>query len=121
MVGTASACVDISDGLLADLGHICDASGVGATVFQADIPLSSSASLVLEQQQEYWEFVFGGGDDYELLFSAASEKKEIVQRLGKQAGLSVTRIGSFVSDERISVLDSEGKQLTIENTGWKHF
>jgi thiamine-monophosphate kinase len=121
MVGTASACVDISDGLLADLGHICDASGVGATVFQADIPLSSGASLVLEQQQEYWEFVFGGGDDYELLFSAASEKKEIVQRLGKQAGLSVTRIGSFVSDERISVLDSEGKQLTIENTGWKHF
>jgi thiamine-monophosphate kinase len=121
MVGTASACVDVSDGLFADLDHICDASGVGATVFQGDIPLSSSAALVLDRNSEYWQSVFGGGDDYELLFSAASEKKELVQRLGAQAGISVNRIGSIVSKMGISILDSEGKQLTIENTGWKHF
>jgi len=121
MVGTASACVDVSDGLLADLGHICDASGVGAMVFQSDIPVSSTASLILEEQQEYWELVLGGGDDYELLFTAASENREIMQRLGQQARVSITRIGAVVSERRISFLNGEGEQLTIENTGWKHF
>ena len=121
MIGIVSACVDVSDGLFADLGHICDASGVGARVFQADIPLSSGVSSILEEKQEYWPSVFGGGDDYELLFSAVSGKKEIVQRLGEKAGVSVTRIGSFVSEGGISILDSDGKRLIIENTGWKHF
>jgi len=121
LAGTASACVDVSDGLLADLGHICDASGVGATVFQADIPVSPTAALILEEHQEYWETIIGGGDDYELLFTAASENREIVQRLSQQARISVTRIGTVVSGERISLLNSEGKQLAIEISGWKHF
>lgn len=121
MVGTASACVDVSDGLLADLDHICDASGVGATIFQCDIPLSSSAASILGDNPEYWRSVFGGGDDYELLFSAGSINKELVQRLGDQAGTSVTPIGSIIPEKGISILDSKGKKLTIKNTGWNHF
>jgi thiamine-monophosphate kinase len=121
MVGTASACVDVSDGLFADLDHICDASGVGATVFQSEIPLSSSAASILGDNPEYWRSVFGGGDDYELLFSARSKNKELVQRLGDQAGTSITPIGSIISENGISILDTKGKKLTIENTGWEHF
>lgn len=121
IIGIASACIDISDGLYADLGHICEASGVGATVFQSHIPLSDSAANILDKYQEYWQAVFGGGDDYELLFSAAPNKREVVQGVSEMIGVPIARIGKIISNKDISILDSQDKRLNVENTGWKHF
>ncbi len=121
LVGLASACIDISDGLHADLGHICGASGVGASVLQAEIPVSSVAADILRDRNHFWQAIIGGGDDYELLFTVAPENSEKVQRIGREAGVSITRIGSIVPESGVSILDFNGKPLAIENVGWQHF
>ncbi len=121
LIGTASACVDISDGLCADLEHICDASTVGASLTQADIPISSTARKLLNKDSWNWQRVFGGGDDYELLFTAPLINREKVLEIEKKTGVRITRIGTVVSEPTISIMDAEGSPVKIEMFGWKHF
>ena len=81
---SANSCIDISDGLLADLGHICEESGVGAEIFVGQIPLSAPNSLILQQ--------LAGGDDYELLFTSGLENIKGCYKIGKitkTAGISL--------------------------------
>ena len=121
LIGTATACVDISDGLHADLKHICDASNVGADIIQTDIPISPDARALLKNDSRNWQYVFGGGDDYELLFTASPINREKVFEFGKTTGVSISRIGSVVSEQTISVVDAEGRSVPVEMSGWQHF
>jgi thiamine-monophosphate kinase len=118
--GRVSACIDISDGLLADLGHICSASGVGAEL-DADALPSSSALLAVFDADARRAFQLGGGDDYELCFTA--KEGEASSLLGDLArsGCGATRIGRIVAKSGVRVSDAAGNCVPIVKAGWEHF
>lgn len=118
--GRASACIDVSDGLLADLGHICAASHVGAEIDAALLP-RSSALLDLFDETTSRDFALSGGDDYELCFSAPAQQVAAVQADLARLGCGATRIGRIVEGEGITVRDSDGHQLEPVRQGWDHF
>ena len=97
LIGYASSCLDISDGLLADIGHICTQSDVGAVVHRDRIPLSKATYAILEQGNEFWNSIVGGGDDYELAFTVPAAKAKLVENLARDAGEKVTFIGEITS------------------------
>ena len=116
----ASACIDISDGLLADLGHLCAASGVGAEIDAASLP-RSPALLALHDDAGALPFALGGGDDYELCFSVPTERVAEVQAELARLGCGATRIGRIVAGAGVRVRGADGAWLTIAQQGWEHF
>lgn len=118
--GQANACIDISDGLLADLGHICSASGVGAELEAARLP-RSSALLELHSEEESLEFALSGGDNYELCFTVPAQRLDQVQSDLSRLGCGVTRIGRIVECGGVRVRAEDGSWMTTKSTGWDHF
>lgn len=116
----ARAAMDVSDGLVADLGHICAASGLGAEVMAANLPLSSAAASVLEIQPECGSAILGGGDDYELLFSLAPERATEIAALAEELELSLTCIGKMTEGGGVTVLAPDGSVVEVTQTGWNH-
>ena len=118
--GLASACVDISDGLLGDLGHICTASGVGAELDASLLPRSHELRELLGESKSL-EFALSGGDNYELCFTVAPENLEqVLADLGR-VGCGVTWIGRIVAGDGVRVRDAHGAWLTPEMHSWEHF
>ena len=111
------ACIDVSDGLIQDLGHICRQSECGALIEAAAVPQSEAA----RRAGDHWLSTrLTGGDDYELLFAAPAEV-EIMLRAAA-APVSITRIGYFVEGPPdVVVLDNAGNPLPITRGGWSHF
>lgn len=118
--GQASACVDISDGLLADLAHICTASEVGAEIEAAWLP-RSSALLHLHDETTALHFALSGGDDYELCFTVPATRLAEVQADLGRLGCGVTKIGRIVEGHGVRVRGSDGAWLTTDRSGWEHF
>jgi len=118
--GLASACIDVSDGLLGDLGHICEASGVGAELDAALLPRSRELRE-LHGESESLEFALSGGDNYELCFTVAPENLEqVLADLGR-VGCGVTWIGRIVAGDGVRVRDAHGGWLTPDMRSWEHF
>lgn len=115
--GLASAAIDVSDGLLADLEHVLAASGVGAEVRAGDLPLSKAAGG-LEGAEEA---ALSGGDDYELLFTVPIARRREVEALGATRDLRLTRIGRITADLALRVLDPGGREIASPKRGWQHF
>ena len=122
LVGIASSAIDVSDGLLGDLGHILQRSGVGASVQAACAPqlLAAAQGLVLDEAIVR-ELVFAGGDDYELAFTAPAAQRAAVEAAATQAGTRVTRIGVIDAEPGLRVLDAQGRALAQDFTGFDHF
>lgn len=118
--GQASACVDISDGLVADLAHICTASGVAAELDAALLP-RSSALLGLYDETTALRFALSGGDDYELCFTVPASRLSQVQSDLSRLGCGATRIGRIVEGAGVRVRGLDGAWLTTERAGWEHF
>jgi thiamine-monophosphate kinase len=118
--GLAHACIDISDGLLADLGHICEASGVGAEIDVSLLP-RSSALLDLFDDAAARDFALSGGDDYELCFTVPSQHVATVQADLARLGCGATRIGRMVEGAGVRVRDAHGQWLEPNHRGWDHF
>jgi thiamine-monophosphate kinase len=118
--GSVSSCIDVSDGLLADLGHICVASGVGAEIDVDTLP-SSSAFLELFDGDTRRRLQLAGGDAYELCFTAA--ETNVANLLGDLArsGCAATRIGRIVAEPGVRVYDSAGRAVMLPRAGWEHF
>lgn len=121
--GIATAAIDVSDGLLGDLGHVLKRSGVGAEVEAACAPgllaaLRQGLSLPPERVEE---LVFAGGDDYELAFTAPPAQREAVQAAASRAGVPVTRIGRITDAPGLRLLDSQGRPLTRRFASFDHF
>jgi len=125
--GVASAALDISDGLLGDLGHLLKASGVGATLdtsIAIDLlaahthPACAKDLIPFETRLEY---VLAGGDDYELAFTAPVPARAAVQAAARQAATPVTRIGCIDAEPGLQLLDGQGKTLTGRFASFDHF
>jgi thiamine-monophosphate kinase len=115
---TARAMIDISDGLLQDLAHVCAASGVGAVVWEEALPRSRSYRALAQNSR----LALSGGEDYELLFCAPSAARAEIMRIAKRAGVAITRIGVCVAGSvSIQVVDRNGKELMIGAGGHDHF
>lgn len=121
LVGKASAAMDISDGLVQDLGHLCRASGVGADVDVSRLPLSAATRAALARDQSLLASVLTGGDDYEVLFTAPANAETDILMAGKDCGVPVTAIGKVRVGQGTSIRDAQGREITPARGGWRHF
>jgi thiamine-monophosphate kinase len=110
--GVASAAIDVSDGLLADLGHILEASGTAA-----------SLRLSLPEDELRRHCLLAGGDDYELAFTAPAARHDEVAALSDRLGLALTPIGAVVGGEAgaIDLRDGDGRPVEAAYRGYDHF
>ncbi|WP_316976454.1 thiamine-phosphate kinase [Shumkonia mesophila] len=128
LVGLAHAAIDVSDGLLADLGHICETSGTAAVIESARVPLSAAARAALAAGAGGWRDILGGGDDYELLFAAPLDAEPALAGIAQALDVPITRIGRVVErtsaadpDRLVGVIDAAGRPMVLESTGYRHF
>lgn len=120
MRGIATACIDISDGLVADLGHICAASGVGADIEAAMLP-RSSALLTHFAEADALDFALGGGDDYELCFTVPADRAGELASTLARLGCGATRVGRIVEGAGVRIFDQHGAIHEPASAGWNHF
>lgn len=124
--GMVHAMVDVSDGLAADIGHICNASGVGAEIHETELPINSACrEAALAAGKSAVDWALHGGEDYELLFTAASENAAEIRRVLKEkTGTCCRVIGEIIGGAAcVQILGSDGKRNTAGSGsgGWDHF
>jgi thiamine-monophosphate kinase len=117
----AHAAIDVSDGVLADLGHICEQSSVGAVVTEATLPLSAAAQRALTIVPHERAGLASFGDDYEILFTAAPGDVSRVEALAARIELPLTRIGRIVAERGVRMVDASGREIRVEKRGFQHF
>lgn len=118
LVGLAHAAIDVSDGLLADLGHVCAVSGCAATLQLDAVPRSPAAGrcagfAALD--------ALSAGDDYELLFAAPPMASQAIAAAAARCGVAVTEIGRIAAGEGVHLVDAEGRPVAVGRTGYQHF
>lgn len=119
--GIASAAADVSDGLLADLGHILSRSGMGAEIEFEALPRSAAMHSCPDRMLAASSLA-GGGDDYELVFTAPVTQREAILAAGKAVGVAVTHIGRIVPGTPVAqLLDAQGKPMALPRRGFDHF
>ena len=117
--GLVHAAIDVSDGLVQDLGHLCRESGVGAVVEAASVPASDAACAA---GPSWLERRLTGGDDYELLLAVPQNAEAALLAMAAAASVQLTRIGSFKSGlASVRVLAQDGTELAFRSAGWSHF
>ena len=119
--GIAHAGMDISDGLAADLAHICEASGCGAKVEVASVPLSDAVAELVAGDPALISSALTGGDDYELLLAVPPDRIDAVQSAAKKAGTAIAEIGAFTATSAIDFMDRDGHTLVLGKRGFTHF
>jgi thiamine-monophosphate kinase len=123
-VGTATAAIDLSDGLSSDLGHICDRSGVGARVWVGRLPMSPAARRVAAAcGKEPWQLAIEGGEDYELCFTApAAEAESLAAAVERATDTPVSVVGEILlPDEGRWLVLEDGREGPLEARGWQHW
>lgn len=120
--GLASAMIDISDGLLADLGHICEESGCGADLQLDQVPGSSQFAVLADAETpSFWQLMVAGGEDYELCFTASADKRAAILKLAKTAGIPVTVVGKVTDSGRVVAHLPDGSIFQPSSAGYTHF
>ena len=118
--GIANAAMDISDGLIQDLGHICAASNTGATIYQHRVPLSPAAQEALGSNP--FTPCVAGGDDYELLLAVSPGQEAALRKTCAEARIQITKIGDFAEGPSEVVLrDEHDRPVRTAKSGWSHF
>lgn len=119
LAGVVSACMDVSDGLVQDLGHLCRAGGVGAEIGADAVPLSPAARAA---GPGWLETCLTGGDDYELLMAVPPGRAEALRAEAARAGVPVARIGTFMAGPPgVRVRGADGAEMALDAPGWSHF
>lgn len=118
--GVVTAMADVSDGLLADAGHIADASRLAVRVERDDVPLSPAARAAVAANPGLWANVLGGGDDYELVMAVPVRRREALQAAARRAGIRITCIGRFARGNGV-VVTSGGRTVEAPRKGYVHF
>lgn len=117
--GIATSAIDVSDGLLGDLGHVLRRSGVGARVDADAVPRSADVRGLPPEQQR--ECTLAGGDDYELVFTAAPPDASAVAAAASKAGVAVTRIGRIEAEPGLRLVDAAGAPIAARYGSFDHF
>jgi len=120
LADVARACIDISDGLLADLAHVCRASGVGARVELDRLPASDALRNAFDESTRH-ALQAAGGDDYELCFTAPVELRDEIARIAHEVSTPVARIGRIEAGEGVRAFDGHGAQWQADRPGYQHF
>ncbi len=119
LCGHASSCIDLSDGLLADLTHITRASGVGAEVRLCALPWGDEVQGLDEQDR--WNLQLAGGDDYELCFTLPPQFQEQLPAWAAQAGVSLTVVGQITAGTGVTCVRADGREYQPARRGFEHF
>lgn len=120
LTALAHACIDVSDGLLADLGHVCAASKVGARIDATALPVSPALAAACAGESR-WSLQLSGGDDYELCFTAAPVHREAIERALAQADVPARMIGHIVVGAGVQVCAADGSAWSPPRLGYQHF
>ena len=121
LAGIASACIDVSDGVLADLGHLCAASGVAAVVDVDALPASPALRALALADDERRALQAAGGDDYELCFTAAADRSDALRAIAARAGVALTCIGQVAPGEGVHPRTRDGQPWRPPRAGYEHF
>ena len=126
LAGLASAALDVSDGLVQDLGHLARESGVEIAVNRDELPVSPAARRALDRDAAHWDLVFGGGDDYELAFTATPGSAAAIDALAVSSGTRITKIGTVAAataeeNPGVIILDGDGNKISVARAGYRHF
>jgi len=121
LAAIANAMIDVSDGLLADLGHVCEASEAAAVVELAALPLSPAAQAVVAAEPSIRPLLAAGGDDYELLFTASENAAAAIAGLSTRLGLPIAPIGRIEPGAGVRLVDADGRPVAVAAAGWRHF
>lgn len=119
LLGQATSCIDISDGLAADLGHILEQSGVGARIDLARLPCAETLAGLPEEER--WALQLAGGDDYELCFTLSPGDPVSLAALSARCGLELTQIGKITSEASLVLERPDGRRYETASTGYEHF
>ena len=117
----ARASLDVSDGLIADVGHMAKASGLRAVVRAHDVPISNTARALVDGGDVSLEALLSGGDDYVLACAVAPDDVDAFIKAARGAAFSPVVIGQFEEGAGVSVLDKGGAEMDLKQTGWSHF
>lgn len=120
LLGVATAAIDISDGLLADLGHVLRASAVGAECVLSRLPMSE-ALLAVTTREQAQQWAQSGGDDYELCFTAPLSAREHLRELAEMLDVPITEIGLITEGDALLCRDASGAIVTPAQSGYQHF
>jgi thiamine-monophosphate kinase len=120
LLGMAHSAVDVSDGLLADLGHILECSGKAAEIQFAALPASAVLRRYLPGEIAR-SCLLAGGDDYQLCFTAPPDRRDAIAAIGTRLGETLTRIGTIKVGGGVRVLDDTGKEIHVGKAGFDHF
>jgi len=121
LVGLAHACLDISDGLIADLGHVSDVSAVAIEIEATAVPLSPAAGAVVDGAFVSLAELLTAGDDYELAFAAPTSARARLTALAARTRTKATRIGTARKGKGVAALDAAGAPLPLARAGYVHF
>jgi len=121
LAGVAHAMCDVSDELVADLGHSCDASGVGVVIDVTALPLSPPASRIIAEDPDLVPQLAGVGDDYELVFTSPTDASPAIECLSSELALPITATGAIERKAGVRLVDAACKRVPITASGWRHF
>jgi thiamine-monophosphate kinase len=126
LIGIATASLDISDGLVADLRHLCAVSRLSAVIEANSIPLSHAARTAIGSDAQCLATALTGGDDYEILFTASPAALTRIREFSRSFRTSITPIGRMTplsgdGQPQVAVLDDAGRALSFASEGWTHF
>jgi thiamine-monophosphate kinase len=119
--GLATAAIDLSDGLVADIGHIAESSGLSARIEASAIPLSAAAGRAVAEDPDLRAALFGGGEDYELAFAVAPGQAGAIAALAERLALPIKRIGALAAGQGVKLVDESGEEVPLVSAGWTHF
>lgn len=119
--GLVSACLDVSDGLVADAGHMAAESGLACVIDADAVPLSPAAHAALSREMVSPADLLTGGDDYELLLAVPPQRAARFEDTAARAGTSVTQIGRTEEGSGVRVLDASGEIMALNRAGYQHF